>query len=54
MAAAEEAARNAIPAKRFGNEIEFGQYCAYLCSQQASYITGQNLLIDGGVYPGTF
>ncbi len=54
VAAAEEAARNAIPAKRFGNEIEFGQYCAYLCSQQASYITGQNLLIDGGVYPGTF
>ncbi|MGE0802259.1 MAG: SDR family oxidoreductase, partial [Lautropia sp.] len=39
---------------RFGEEIEFGQYCAYLCSRQASYITGQNLLIDGGAYPGTF
>lgn len=50
----EQAARDSIPAKRFGNEIEFGQYCAWLCSQQASYITGQNLLIDGGNYPGTF
>jgi 3-oxoacyl-[acyl-carrier protein] reductase len=52
--AAAEAARNAIPAKRFGDEMEFGQYCAYLCSQQASYVTGQNLLIDGGSFPGTF
>ncbi|MGE3925014.1 MAG: SDR family oxidoreductase [Lautropia sp.] len=52
--AAVEAARRAIPAGRFGEEIEFGQYCAYLCSRQASYITGQNLLIDGGAYPGTF
>ncbi len=43
-----------IPAGRFGDEMEFGQYCAYLCGQQASYITGQNLLIDGGAYPGTF
>ena len=51
---AAEAARQAIPAKRFGDEMEFGQYCAYLCSQQASYVTGQNLLIDGGSYPGTF
>ena len=53
----DEAAASAvksIPAGRFGNEIEFGQYCAYLCSAQASYITGQNLLIDGGAYPGTF
>ena len=51
---AAEAALQAIPAKRFGNELEFGQYCAYLCSQQASYVTGQNLLIDGGSFPGTF
>jgi 3-oxoacyl-[acyl-carrier protein] reductase len=51
---AAEAARNAIPARRFGEEMEFGQYCAYLCSQQASYVTGQNLLIDGGSFPGTF
>jgi 3-oxoacyl-[acyl-carrier protein] reductase len=51
---AEEAARKSIPAQRFGDEMEFGQYCAWLCSQQASYVTGQNLLIDGGNYPGTF
>src|SRR6202171_4464950 len=38
----------AIPAKRFGVPDEFGAACAYLCSAQASYITGQNLLIDGG------
>jgi 3-oxoacyl-[acyl-carrier protein] reductase len=51
---AAEAARRSIPAQRFGDEMEFGQYCAWLCSQQASYVTGQNLLIDGGNYPGTF
>ena len=33
---------------------EFGDLCAYLCSEQASFITGQNFLIDGGAYPGTF
>ncbi len=44
----------AIPARRFGTPEEFGQLCAYLCSAQASYITGQNFLIDGGAYPGTF
>jgi 3-oxoacyl-[acyl-carrier protein] reductase len=44
----------AIPAGRFGNAEEFGQLCAYICSAQASYITGQNFLIDGGAYPGTF
>ena len=43
-----------IPAKRFGNINEFGDLCAYLCSEQASFITGQNFLIDGGAYPGTF
>ncbi len=43
-----------IPAGRFGTPEEFGDYCAYLCSAQASYVTGQNLLIDGGNYPGTF
>ena len=42
-----------IPAQRFGVPEEFGQLCAYLCSAQASYITGQNLLIDGGAFPGT-
>ena len=43
-----------IPAQRFGQPDEFGAYCAFLCSARAGYITGQNLLIDGGVYPGTF
>ncbi|GIK99315.1 MAG: oxidoreductase [Alphaproteobacteria bacterium] len=41
------------PAGRFGDPAEFGDACAYLCSAQAGYITGQNLLIDGGEYPGT-
>jgi 3-oxoacyl-[acyl-carrier protein] reductase len=43
-----------ICAGRFGAPAEFGEYCAYVCSVQAGYITGQNLLIDGGKYPGTF
>jgi len=44
----------ATPAARYGRVEEFGGYCAFLCSAQAGYITGQNLLIDGGAYPGTF
>ncbi len=44
----------ANPAGRFGDPHEFGEYCAFLCSQQAGYVTGQNLLMDGGNYPGTF
>jgi 3-oxoacyl-[acyl-carrier protein] reductase len=43
-----------IPAGRFGEPDEFGKACAFLCSAHAGYITGQNLLIDGGAYPGTF
>jgi 3-oxoacyl-[acyl-carrier protein] reductase len=43
-----------IPAKRFGTADEFGAACAFLCSAQAGYITGQNLLIDGGTFPGAF
>ena len=43
-----------IPAKRFGTPAEFGAVCAFLCSQQAGYLTGQNILLDGGAYPGTF
>jgi 3-oxoacyl-[acyl-carrier protein] reductase len=43
-----------IPARRFGNPEEFGELCAFICSAQASYITGQNFLIDGGLYPGTY
>jgi 3-oxoacyl-[acyl-carrier protein] reductase len=46
--------RAANPAGRFGTPAEFGDACAYLCSAQAGYITGQNLLLDGGHYPGTF
>jgi 3-oxoacyl-[acyl-carrier protein] reductase len=42
------------PAGRFGTIEEFGAACAFLCSAQAGYITGQNLLLDGGAYPGTF
>lgn len=46
--------RAAIPAQRFGNAAEFGAICAMLCSAQAGYLTGQNILLDGGSYPGTF
>ena len=50
-----EAERIAIvPAKRIGQPDEFGATCAFLCSAQAGYITGQNLLIDGGAFPGAF
>ena len=48
------AAQEANPSGRFGNPAEFGALCAYLCSVHAGYISGQNLLIDGGSYPGTF
>ena len=44
----------AIPAKRFGDPAEFGTACAFLCSAHAGYITGQNLLIDGGTFNGAF
>jgi len=49
-----KARTDANPAGRFGTIEEFGDACAYLCSAQAGYITGQNLLLDGGSYPGTF
>ncbi len=49
-----DARRKTIPAQRFGQPDEFGATCAFLCSAQAGYITGQNLLIDGGAYPGTY
>jgi 3-oxoacyl-[acyl-carrier protein] reductase len=42
-----------VPAGRFGNTVEFGAVVAFLCSAHAGYITGQNLLIDGGGYPGS-
>ncbi|MFQ5466636.1 MAG: SDR family oxidoreductase [Kiloniellaceae bacterium] len=43
----------ANPAGRFGDPDEFGAACAFLCSRHAGYITGQNLLLDGGAFPGT-
>ena len=46
--------RRTVPAKRFGDPQEFGAICAFLCSVHAGYITGQNILADGGAYPGTF
>lgn len=46
--------RKAVPAQRFGTADEFGAFCAFLCSAQAGFMTGQNLLLDGGGYPGTF
>lgn len=52
--AALQAGRDANPAGRFGTPEEFGAACAFLCSAQAGFIVGQNLLIDGGAYPGTF
>ncbi|MEX2630863.1 MAG: SDR family oxidoreductase [Tistlia sp.] len=48
-----EERRKANPAKRFGTIEEFGVACAFLASAHAGYITGQNLLLDGGAYPGT-
>ncbi len=47
----ERAADN--PAGRFGDPEEFGHACAFLCSARAGYITGQNIVIDGGAFPGT-
>ena len=49
-----ERQRSAVPAQRVGDPEEFGDACAYLCSHQAGFITGQNLLLDGGQFPGTF
>jgi len=49
-----DARRKLVPAQRFGTAEEFGAICAFLCSQHASYIVGQNVLADGGAYTGTF
>ena len=48
-----EARKKMAPAQRFGHPDEFGQTCAFLCSQHAGFITGQHILIDGGAYPGS-
>ena len=50
--AIEDKGRAGIPARRFGDPAEFGDACAFLCSAQAGYITGQSLLIDGGQFNG--
>ncbi|TFZ07375.1 SDR family oxidoreductase [Ramlibacter henchirensis] len=49
-----DARRKLGPAQRFGTPEEFGAICAFLCSQHAGYIVGQNILADGGTYPGTY
>ena len=41
------------PAGRFGDPEEFGYACAFLCGAKAGFITGQNILLDGGAFPGT-
>ena len=53
IAELERARTEANPARRFGNIDEFGAACAFLCSAHAGFITGQNLLMDGGAFPGS-
>ena len=47
------ARKAAVPAGRFGEPDEFGQACAFLCGAKSGFISGQNLVMDGGIYPGT-
>ena len=54
LAEVQAAQRAQVPARRFGTPEEFGAVCAFLCSVQAGYLNGQNILLDGGLYPGTF
>jgi len=54
LAAVDESRKAGIPARRYGTAEEFGTVCAFICSVQAGYLTGQNVLLDGGAYPGTF
>ncbi|HEY2863346.1 MAG TPA: SDR family oxidoreductase [Casimicrobiaceae bacterium] len=49
-----QATAKSIPAGRLGSPAELGLLCAFLCSAHAGYIVGQNLLVDGGAFPGTF
>ena len=49
-----ETRRRLVPAGRFGTAEEFGALCAFVCSVHAGYLIGQNLLLDGGAYPGTY
>lgn len=52
--AIQAANRQKIPMQRFGTPAEFGAVCAFLCSEHAAFMTGQNILLDGGAYAGTF
>jgi 3-oxoacyl-[acyl-carrier protein] reductase len=45
--------RSENPAGRFGDPEEFGLACAFLCGAKSGFITGQNILLDGGAFPGT-
>jgi 3-oxoacyl-[acyl-carrier protein] reductase len=54
VAAMREERERTVPAKRFGTPEEFGHLCGFLASAQAGYITGQNFLIDGGLFPSAF
>ena len=54
LEAEREQRRASVPAARFGDPREFGAVCAFYCSAHTGYITGQNILLDGGLYPGTF
>jgi 3-oxoacyl-[acyl-carrier protein] reductase len=54
VAAVTAAAAAGVPVGRFGNAAEFGAVCAFICSMHAGYLVGQNILLDGGSYPGTF
>jgi 3-oxoacyl-[acyl-carrier protein] reductase len=47
-----ERARATIPAGRFGRPEEFGAACAFLCSAHSGFLTGQNIVLDGGAFPG--
>ena len=50
--AAREARTATVPAGRFGTAEEFGAACAWLCSDKAGFVIGQNILLDGGAFPG--
>ncbi len=52
--AAKQEVAKVVPAGRLGTAKEFGDTCAFLCSAQAGYITGQNILVDGGLVPTAF
>jgi 3-oxoacyl-[acyl-carrier protein] reductase len=54
LEAFQQSAMKDIPAQRFGRPDEFGAHAAFLCSAHAGFVTGQNILLDGGQYPGLF